>query len=413
MPDMVSTVAPTAASERFVLLDALRGFALLGVFMANMLTFSGWFTASAAEQMALAGGVVPRDLFTALFTGLVDGKFYTIFSFLFGIGFALQLDRLEARGDRAPARFRRRLFGLLAIGLIHLVLIWFGDILTLYALAGFVLLTVRGWSDRRLLTLAAVLVVLPVPGTVLLHMLGIPADFGFTALSERTARALGGDPAQFNAAWVRRPDWASFAQWQLSSAVWRIGSLLEQWRTAKVIAIMLLGLWAGRRLIAGTLFSDRGRLWRVFWWGLALGVPGNLLYAAMGDVTGGFGTRLLLAEAGYGLGVIPLGLAYAAGFALLWSRSAGVLGLFAAPGRMALTNYLTQSVLGVLIGHGIGLGLAGRLDPGQFVPLTLAIFAGQAVLSALWLRYLGQGPFERLWRWMTYGGTHRALPAAA
>ena len=114
---MVSIVAPTATGERYVLLDALRGFALLGVFTANMLTFSGWFATSAAEQAALAGGAVPRDLFMALFTGLVDGKFYTIFSFLFGIGFALQLDRLATRGDRGPARFRRRLFGLLAIGL--------------------------------------------------------------------------------------------------------------------------------------------------------------------------------------------------------------------------------------------------------------------------------------------------------
>ena len=290
------------------------------------------------------------------------------------------------------------------------MLIWFGDILTLYALAGFVLLAVRGWSDRRLLTLAALLVLLPLPGSALLHLLGIPADFGFTALSERTARALGGDPAQFDAAWVRRPDWASFAQWQLSSAVWRIGSLLEQWRPAKVIAIMLLGLWAGRRLIAGTLFSDRRRLWRVFWFGLAFGLPGNLLYAAMGDVTGGFGARLLLAEAGYALGIIPLGLAYAAGFALLWSRAAGLLGLFAAPGRMALTNYLMQSVIGVLIGHGIGLGLGGRLGPGEFVPLTLAIFATQAILSNLWLRYLGQGSLERLWRCMTYGSAYRTAP---
>ena len=410
---MAGAVAPTAGGERVVLLDALRGFALLGVFMANMLSFSGWFIVSAAEQSALAGGAGPRDLFMALFTGLVDGKFYTIFSFLFGIGFALQLDRLEARGDRGPARFRRRLFGLLAIGLVHLVLIWFGDILTLYALSGFVLLAVRGWGDRRLLLLAAVLVVLPLPGTVLLHALGIPADFDFTALSERAARALGGDPAQFGAAWVRRPDWASFAQWQLSSAVWRIGSLLEQWRPAKVIAIMLLGLWAGRRLIAGTLFSDRRRLRRVLLWGLALGVPGNLLYAAMGDVTGAFGARLLLAEGGYALGVLPLGLAYAAGFALLWPRAAGALGVFAAPGRMALTNYLTQSVVGVLIGHGIGLGLGGRLAPGQFVLLTLAIFAVQAGLSHLWLRHLGQGPFERLWRWMTYGNARRPLPATA
>jgi uncharacterized protein len=316
-------------------------------------------------------------------------------------------------GDRGPARFRRRLFGLLAIGLIHLVLIWFGDILTLYALSGFVLLALRGWSDRRLLTLAAVLVVLPVPGTVLLHVLGIPAEFGFTALAERTARTLGGDPEQFSAAWVRRPDWASFAQWQLSSAVWRIGSLLEQWRPAKVIAIMLLGLWAGPRLIAGTLFSDRRRLRRVLLWGLVLGVPGNLLYAGMGEVTGDFGARLLLAETGYTMGVIPLGLAYAAGFALLWPRAAGVLGVFAPPGRMALTNYLIQSVIGVLVGHGIGLGLGGKLGPGQFVLLTLAIFAGQAVLSHLWLRHLGQGSFERLWRWMTYGSPHRPLPATA
>jgi uncharacterized protein len=395
--------APIAHGDRVHLLDALRGFALLGVFVANMHSFSGWFMLGDARQAALAGTVWP-EIEGALLLLLVDGKFYTIFSLLFGVGFALQLDRLERRGDGAAARFARRMGGLLAIGLCHLVLVWYGDILTLYALAGLVLLAVRGWSDRRLLAVAAGLILLPVPGAALVHWLGVSPNLGMSALSDRAASALLGGPVPTDiVSWMASPGWGHFTAWQWSSAIWRVGSLAESWRPAKVIAIMMIGLWTGRRLIDGTLFADRTRLRRVLICGLAIGLPGNLLMTVMGGIEGHYGVRVTLAEIGYALGVVPLGLAYAAAFALAWPRQLRLLGVFAPVGRMALTNYLSQSVISVLIFHGIGLGLAGTMGPGAFLTLAVAIFAAQALVTRWWLARFGQGPVERLWRWMTYG----------
>ncbi|HEX8400547.1 MAG TPA: DUF418 domain-containing protein [Allosphingosinicella sp.] len=399
----ISNVAPIAADERIILLDALRGFALLGVFVANMHSFSGWFMLGPDGQVALFGATA-RDVEGLVFGWLIEGKFYTIFSLLFGIGFALQLDRLDRRGDAAAARFRRRMGALLLIGLIHLLAIWFGDILTLYALSGFLLLAVRGWTDSALLRLATVLILLPVPAAFLVHLTGWPADLGLYGVSERVAAATGHSTANM-VAWMRAPEWKSFADWQASFVFYRIGSLIAQWRLAKVFGIMAIGLWAGRRLIDGTLFTDRARLRRVMLWGLAIGLPANLLTALMGGVEGPYGWPLVLSEIGYALGVVPLGLAYGAAFALAWPRRSRVLGIFTPVGRMALTNYLAQSVIGVAIFHGIGLGLGGTLSPAFLLPLTLAIFAGQILLSRLWLARFGQGPMERLWRWMTYGAS--------
>jgi len=405
------TTGPIAGSERIDVMDALRGFALLGVFIANMHSFSGWFMMSAADQVALAGSFW-RAAEGLLFGWLIDGKFYTIFSLLFGVGFALQLDRLDRRGDHASRRFARRMAGLLLIGLFHLILIWYGDILTLYALSGFILLAVRGWSDRRLLIVATILILLPVPAAALVHLAGIPADLGLYAISDRIAAQTGHSTTAIPQ-WILRPDWPSFAAWQGSSFFYRIGSLIESWRLAKVLAIMMIGLWTGRRLIDGTLFADRARLRRVMLWGLALGVPANFLMAAMGGIEGPYGWRVALAETGYALGVVPLALAYAAAFLLAWPRRSGLLGIFAPVGRMALTNYLSQSVMGVLIFHGIGLGLGASLAPGWFILLVILLFAGQILFSRAWLARFGQGPMEKLWRWMTYGGSATARVRSA
>ncbi|RYE03364.1 MAG: DUF418 domain-containing protein, partial [Sphingomonadales bacterium] len=132
---MSGVAAPVSATERMDLLDGLRGFALLGILLANIDYWSGWLFLTPDQAAALAGGT-QAHVQHVLHKLLIDGKFYTIFSLLFGLGFTLQLSRLEKRGADGVAIFRRRLLALLAIGLVHLWLIWDGDILTLYALLG-------------------------------------------------------------------------------------------------------------------------------------------------------------------------------------------------------------------------------------------------------------------------------------
>ena len=391
-------------SERVELLDALRGFALFGILLANILYWSGWIFLQSEQRRALAGsdGVALQYLFHH---GFVDGKFYTIFSLLFGIGFSLQLRRLEDRDLDGPRVFRRRLLILLAIGLIHMVLVWDGDILTFYALIGLLLPLFRRWEDRSLLLAAAILIFLvPWFGHMVFEALGwrpheAVADFG-----NRIFAALGGNPAD-PIGWMRRTDPYAFFAWVMGGWPFAISTRLESWRIPKLLGIMLLGLLLGRRLADGKLLNDRRLLWWTFGVGLTVGLPLSLAYGLIPNL-GQMSIPSLI-------GTVPLALAYAAGFALAWPRWSGALRVFAAPGRMALTNYLLQTLLGIGIFYGVGLGLVGRVPPLGIYVIAVLVFALQMAFSHWWLARRAQGPMERLWRTLTYAGVRpRTSPSA-
>jgi uncharacterized protein len=394
--------SPVPAAQRIELLDALRGFALFGILLANIHYFSGWSFLEADARAELAGAAVAQ-VEGFLFLLLIDGKFYTVFSLLFGIGFALQLQRLQRRTARALTVYLRRLFALWLIGMVHLCLIWDGDILVLYALTGLVLLLLRDVSDRQLLIGATVLILLPIVGWPLVRLLGLHPLFGVQGLADATWASLSHGADVPPAEWLARPDWASLWVWLQSGPVYRIAYLLDSWRLPKVLGVMMLGLWAGRRLGNG-LLEDSRLLRRVALGGLALGLPANAIYAALGGLFHETMLPGIAAQAAYALGVVPLGLAYAALFALAWRRAGSPLQRLAPAGRMALSSYLGQSLICIALFYGVGLGLVGELGPLGFYAVALAIFAAQVVLSTLWLQRFEQGPLEALWRWMTYGG---------
>lgn len=406
---MAHNPAADAQRDRIVVLDALRGFALLGIIVANVRDWAGWFALQPAEAAAVSGGAERAWWYEFLLASFVEGKFYTIFSFLFGLGFALQLSRLQRRGLDGIHIFRRRLLVLLAIGLIHMTFFWSGDILTLYALLGLLLPLFTGWSDRQLLVLAVSLLLLPIAGVTLVHLAQVDPDLRLFELSDHVFAALGGNPDGWRT-WLLREDIRSYFAWTLASPPFRIGYFFESWRIPKVLAVMLLGLLAGRRLVAGKLLEDKTLLRRVTVFGLLIGIPANIGYGLVGGLWQQEFSRVLTATALYAIGVVPLGLAYAACFALLWPVARKILAFFAAPGRMALTNYLSQTVLGITIFYGIGFGFYRSLGPWEFTGVAVAIFAAQVVWSRLWLQYFAQGPMEWLWRLGTYG---RQSPAPA
>ncbi len=413
-PPMLShlSAGPISNRERITVLDGLRGLALLGVSIANLATFTGWMFMSPEARAAFSTAAIDSPVWFLMHV-FVDGKFYTLFSLLFGIGFAVQMTRAEARGDAFASRFRRRLFVLLGIGLVHLALIWPGDILTLYALCGFALLLFRARADRTLLTWAAVLLVLPVVQYAAMWAVFDPNDptllvivnpgLVLFSVGDAATRALGIDGMTA----FQTGGWGDVLKTNLVGVFYRYGDLFWSGRFFKVFGIFLIGLWAGRRLMAGTLLGDTRLLRRVLVWGLAVGLPANI---ALGVVMGGPGDfppgpAGMQKAAAYALGVVPLALAYAAAYALLWRREAWrpVLGVAAPVGRMALTNYLAQSLLGIGLFYGIGLGLWGRVGPVVWTVMGLALFAGQIAASAWWLRRFRHGPMEWLWRRLTYG----------
>ncbi|MGI8931843.1 MAG: DUF418 domain-containing protein [Sphingomicrobium sp.] len=388
--------------DRIEVIDALRGFALMGILIVNIRAWAGWFSLEAAERHALAGGPAGTWWFEFLVSAALEGKFYTIFSFLFGLGFTLQLARLEKRGLQGVAIYRRRLVVLLTIGIVHMSLLWDGDILALYALLGMLLPLFRGWSDRRLLGAATLLILLPIPGLALVHALGVKPDLGLPDVGNAIFVAFGGDVAQ-EKQWLSREDWRSYLAWHLSGPPFRIGGFFETWRIPKVLAIMLIGMWAGRRLVEGRLVGDRALLRRVAIAGFAIGIPANIGYGFTGGLEQEVYDKVLAATVLYAVGVVPLGLAYAATFALFLPGRERFQSLFAAPGRMALTNYLTHTLLGIGIFYGVGLGYYKSVSPWVVTLIALAIFCAQIAFSSIWLRHFAQGPVEALWRRLTYG----------
>lgn len=393
--DLAKPAAATAA-ERIVALDALRGFALMGILLANILYWSGWGLMSDEQRLAFAGADSMQWQYRFHHL-LIDGKFYTLFSLLFGAGFALQLARIEERGGNGLAIYRRRVLVLLGIGLIHSCLIWDGDILTLYALMGLILPLFIRWSDARLAITALVLIfIVPFAGVALFNALGWAPHTALYDLGDAVALAMGTKLTTDNGVEVLASGrWDQLAAWIISGPIYAWGIKLESWRIPKVLGIMLLGLIVGRWFAAGRLPGDRVLLQRTVIAGLVLGLPPTLAYAFLPKQDQADWSSLL--------GTVPMALAYGAAFLLAWPRARGVLEVFAAPGRMALTNYLSQTMIGIVLFYGVGFGLVGQVKPLGIYAIALAIFACQIVFSRWWLARHAMGPMERLWRNLTYG----------
>lgn len=399
---------PIQHGERIEVLDVLRGAAIFGILIANMLGVSGYFFLRPEEQAALptaaSDGVVVH-----LVHVLLEGKFYSIFSLLFGIGFAVQLGRSAGKGIAVPALYRRRLTGLLLIGLVHAVFIWSGDILLLYALLGFLLVPFHRASDRTLLVGAVTCLALPV--LIYLLLLALGAGDPFAAMEAATSDGDGPDFFATLLAGFRSSNWLEAWRSNLMMLAGRWVDLFISMRFPKVFGMFLLGLYLGRSRIGLDAGRDRGLLRRIAVLGIAIGVPANLLMAQLQEM------GVYLPASGLGLlqvvvasiGVPLLALGYTAVLVLAFRSGIGgrLLGPLGWAGRMALTNYLMHSVIMVAIFYGIGLGWHGRIGPTVTTILALLICLVQVPLSRAWLQRFQFGPVEWLWRQFTY---RRAIP---
>lgn len=397
---------PVSPGERIEVIDALRGFALAGVLFANLFAFSGFIMLSQEQQATLPGGAA-NGIVAMLSNVFVNRKFITIFSLLFGVGFGIQLARARARGDDVVPTYARRLLVLLAIGLAHKFILWGGDILTIYAIFGFALLLVRDWSDRRLLLAGA-----------MLALAALPVD---TLVKIVTNAPLVGWPPGWDGAMVSAMAGGSWAE------VFRLNAEYEIYRHIhdgipyiSFLGIFLIGYWTARRGLLHDVAAHRTLLGRVFRWGLGIGLLATV--GAMGGLAlsglGGSGEApaalpwwMPLAGLAWTLSFLGLAGAYASGFALLFQhpRWRRLLNVFSPVGRMALTNYLLQTLIGLWLFYGYmpGPGWAGEVGPVGLVPILVVVFGAQIAFSAWWLRRYRFGPMEWLWRSLTYG---RAQP---
>ena len=397
-----SQISPISLQERIEILDVLRGLAICGILIGNMQWFSGY--GMMPDALATQGPLT--DQLTRFLVHLfVEGKFYSIFSFLFGFGFALQIARAEERGDTEASLFKRRLFWLLVIGLLHAYLLWAGDILSIYAVTGFVLILFRKKSDRSLIKWAFALMAVPILTYILLYIL-----FVSFAPPEAVAKIDAGQIGFWSES-VRKVQQSSYLQiitgYNLNYIVGRYASLILESRLPKILAMFLLGFYAYRRGFFQNLSSHQSFIRRVLIYGLILGVAGNVAFAIFAGSEAVFppSPAGIVGVITYAFGVPALALGVIALVATLWQKTVWrrLLAWLAPVGRMALSNYLLQTIICVFIFYGYGFGQFGRLSASTVTLIALAIFLFQILLSALWLKYFSYGPMEWIWRQLTYG----------
>jgi uncharacterized protein len=390
-------VGPVRLSERILFIDVLRGMALFGILAANMRAFFAPLDAYDHIGVLFHGraDVVAQTFIDAF----IQAKFISIFSFLFGLGFAIQVTRADERGARFMGFYPRRLLALALFGLIHGILIWAGDILLTYALAGALLLLFRKRKQKTLLWWAGSIFCLP-----------LVLSTTFLALYF----------SRFRRPWMapKPPDVKKYYAVIDIYAHGSLGQILKQnwveWKqelpfqlfAIYALALFLLGMWVWRAGMVQRLDEYKPTLNRVCMWCLPLGAAissfSAIVHAIVPPATvsmWGFFSGVMWLP-----GAHLLATGYMSGLALIFmdENRRRLLLPFAAVGRMALTDYLMQSVLCTLFFYHYTTGWFGRIGPAFGLVPTVLLFAAQVAFSNWWLNRYRFGPMEWLWRGLTY-----------
>ncbi len=397
----VADARPQAPGQRIQVLDVLRGVALLGILIINMMSFATsdvvYFNPTAYGSFT---GV--ERLIWMLSHVLADQKFMTIFSALYGAGILLLTTRLEQRGQLARPLFLQRSLWLLLFGLLHLFLLWDGDILVVYALAGMAAYGLRRRAPVTLLGLGLLLLsvhmVLMLFFGVLLSQAPVADRNEFTAFFDPDSGELAADIGIYQGTWGEqvRHRWQQTADTLSTLAfwgIWRAGGLMligmAAWKWGVLTAersdrfyrwLTVVALGVGWPVVIGGLWAKMNQDWDVFHVLLGTGY----LYNYWGS---------LLVSAGY------------TGVVMLMARKAwwpGIRRRLAALGRMAFTHYILHTLICTFLFYGFGLGLYGQVNGVGQMGIILAIWVFQLGLSPWWLARFRYGPLEWLWRSLTY-----------
>ena len=416
----VLPVGPTPSGDRIVALDMLRGFALLGILFVNIMGFSG-VAAVEQEWTGFADKVVQ-----GLIQFFVRSKFVSLFAMLFGIGFAMQIARLEQKTGHYLWTYGRRLLVLFLLGAVHLVLDP-AEVLSLYAMCGAFLLLFRRVSLKALLLWVLLLMPLPYLHTAIVSTLAT-AETPSQVLEEaeqteqQTNQQVENEAEHTDSTYSWYPhvgeravrvhsegDLSEVLAYNVQFTVSRFTSswVSYLWMSGP-LPLMLIGFFIGRHKIMERIHDEIPLLRKAFWIGVGFGIAGtwfgkNLFGWA--TVAGWDSWVLFAGSMLWALASCSMALGYAAGIVLLLQRDFWLVCLrpLQAVGRLALSNYLLQTLICTTLFYSYGLGLYGKFGPAAAALLAVAIYLFQVALSSLWVRRFRFGPAEWLWRSATYG----------
>jgi len=399
---MANSTHSEKPKERHIILDALRGLALFGICLANFPEFSlyTFLPERVTAAMPTAGIDTIIKYLQYIF---IDGKFYTIFSLLFGIGFSIILSNAARNNRNGIKIFYRRMSILLLIGLFHLICLWAGDILILYAFMGFFLPFFRNVPDKKLLLYSVLLLLFPIAIDASVELFNLNPAAPAIAATQYFHGQFGITEENFPVWLAESQSYLDILKFNIAGSFIRLQEFIEGNRAFKVLGLFLLGLYIGRKGMYAKLQENKNLLRKVRTLGFILGFPTSLIYAWSAMNAKPFG--LTFHSFVYAVSVVPLSFAYIS-LICLWyiqNKERKIFRIFAAPGRMALTNYLMQSVFGMIIFYGIGFELGAKTGLIYVELIAGAVFGIQIIYSYIWLHYNRFGPLEWGWRMLTYG----------
>ncbi|MBN1346538.1 MAG: DUF418 domain-containing protein [Phycisphaerae bacterium] len=439
-------MGPITAGQRIAAVDVLRGLAILVIFTGNFYYYSHPFALDFQSYLEFVGidpSTQPFNVGTFIFLDLsFQLTLYSLYGFLFGFGVSIMMGKAEAVGAGFGKVYLRRLLALFAIGVCHVVFLWAGDILITYSITGIVLLFYRKRAPRGVLKGALVFTIIWIVAFSGLPLLMALAGQAQPAASQPVAETTTLPATTTPSAPVTTTTTAPTSQPTFQSMIMKwlrlsidtyshgtYGEVLKRrikdyviWtgmiayhEYPLIIAMMLLGVYTGRRGILSNLDEHRSLIRQVAIWGFVLGVGGNLVALAVQLTTpmGEPSWKWVAYTLGRGISAPTLTMFYAAGGVLLVANGVlpRLIKLFVPVGRMSLSNYLFQSLICTTICYGYGLGYFGRISPPLGIVLGVVLFfVVQVPLSAFWMTRFRFGPIEWLWRTLTYGKLQAMRP---
>ncbi|MFD4416349.1 DUF418 domain-containing protein [Bacillus safensis] len=376
---------PMSLRERVHFLDIVRGFALMGIILVNYFLI---------VDSAKGFDMQSNDVFHNVVNWFASGKFITLFSFLFGVGFMIFMDRAAQKVDSPNKLFARRLTILLGFGLLHLTFVWIGDILAYYAVAGFLLLffykrtakTILYW----LITLFVIQLLTPI----------------FTMLLNTVSSGSSG-----------KPDFADFELISHNSLTY-LASIGDRWTDMVTMAsssfstvysmffMFLLGVYFVKMEFFKNMEAKKtiwNRIWIIFAIAFLI-TQGSTIIAAVNPFENTLWVNI--ASALEQNGGLTGSMFYMSTLAMLFfhvPQLRGALMVFTKVGRMSLTCYLLHSIIGTMLFLKYGAGLADHLHPVGTFMIGLGVYVFLVLFSTLWLKRFKYGPMEFIWRQLTYG----------